>query len=378
MDFKKRRPFMFRLKTFLVFALVATVLLFGSLLTSGLADSGANHRVRNLHFGVSGGNINDHSNAFCCSGTLGSLVTDGTTQYILSNNHVLARSDQAVAGEDISQPGLIDNGCAVPPIVADFTGAAALGSNVDAAVAQVRAGQMDSTGFIEDIGVPSSATVSPSVGLGVAKSGRTTGFTTGTISSINTSVSVQYQKGCNSGKKFTVTYTNQVVINSSTFSAGGDSGSLILTNNASHNPVALLYAGSSSTTIGNPIGEVLTKLGTALGRTFSFVGGGGGGGGASPTTAGGKQPFIPGLAGLMPQLPQQAVERASAVLENHRANLMFQPGVMGVGVGASGRTDGEAAIVIYVNKDAANRPNLPDNLEGIPVTVVLTDQFIAF
>ena len=370
---------MYRLKTLAVFALVATLLLFSSLLPAGLADGGANHQRRNQHFGVSGGNVNDHSSAFCCSGTLGSLITDGSNQYILSNNHVLARSDQAVAGEDISQPGLIDNSCRVATLVADFSGAAPLGSNVDAAVALLRAGQMDSTGFIEDIGVPSSSTVNPSVGLSVAKSGRTTGFTTGTVSSVNTSVSVQYQKGCNSGKKFTVSYTNQVVINSSTFSAGGDSGSLIVTNNASHNPVALLYAGSSTTTIGNPINEVLQKLGSTLGRTFSF--GAGGGGGAAPTTKGasreGRQPFIPGLEGLMPQLPQQAVERASAVLEVHRANLMFQPAVLGVGVGASGRTDGEAAIVVYVDKDAGNRPFFPDYIEGIPVTVILTDQFIA-
>ena len=369
---------MFRFKTLLVCVLVATLLLFGSLLPSGLADGGANHQRRNQHFGVSGGNVNDHSNAFCCSGTLGSLVTNGGTQYVLSNNHVLGRSDQAVAGEDVSQPGLIDNACRVATIVADFTGAVPLGSNVDAAVAQLRSGQMDSTGFIEDIGVPSSTIVNPSVGLSVAKSGRTTGFTTGSISSINTSVTVQYQKGCNSGKKFTVSYTNQVVINSSTFSAGGDSGSLIVTNNASHNPVALLFAGSSTTTIGNPIGEVLTKLSNTLGGSFSF----GTGGGAAPTTQGGqsgeRQPFIPGLGGLMPQLPQQAADRASAVLEVHRANLMFQPGVMGAGVGASGRADGEAAIVIYVNKDSAAKPILPDSIEGIPVLVILTDQFIAF
>jgi hypothetical protein len=341
-----------------------------------LADGGPNHRVRNEHFGVSGGNVNDITTRFCCSGTLGSLITDGTTRYILSNNHVLARGDKAVAGEDVSQPGLIDNNCAVATVVADFTGAAPLGSNVDAAVAQLRTGQMDATGFIEDIGVPSSTVVNPSVGLGVAKSGRTTGFTTGTIASINTSVSVQYQANCGSGKKFTVAYTNQVVINSSTFSAGGDSGSLIVTNNASHNPVALLFAGSSTTTIGNPIGLVLTRLGTALGRTFSFVGSGG----AAPTPqggqAGGRQPFVPGLEGLMPQLPQQAADRASAILENHRANLMFQPGVIGVGVGL-GRTDSEAAIVVYVNKNAGNKPILPDDLEGIPVTVILTDEFIA-
>ena len=367
---------MFRLKSLMLFALVATLVLFSSLLPAGLADGGANHRIRNQHFGVSGGNVNDHSNAFCCSGTLGSLITDGTTKYILSNNHVLARGDQAVAGEDVSQPGLIDSNCGVATVVGDFTGAAALGSNVDAAVAQLRTGQMDSTGFIEDIGVPSSVILIPSVGLSVAKSGRTTGFTTGTVSSINTSVSVQYQKGCNQGKKFIVSYTNQVVINSSTFSAGGDSGSLIVTNNAAHNPVALLYAGSSTSTIGNPIGEVLTKLGTALGRVFVF-----GGGAAAPTIqsgqAGGRQPFIPGLERLMPQLPQQATDRASAVLEIHRANIMFQPAVMGVGVGESGRTDGEAAIIVYVNRNSGNRPILPDSIEGIPVVLFMTDQFIA-
>jgi hypothetical protein len=373
---------MFRLKTLAAFALVATLALFSSVLTSGLADGGANHQRRNQHFGVSGGNVNDASRLFCCSGTLGALVTDGTNQYILSNNHVLARSDSAAAGEDVSQPGLIDNGCRVATLVADFTGAAALGSNVDAAVAQLRPGTMDSTGFIEDIGVPSSTTVLPTVGMSVAKSGRTTGFTTGSISSINTSVNVGYQRGCGSGKKFTVSYTGQLIINSSTFSAGGDSGSLIVTNNASHNPVGLLFAGSSTTTIANPINLVLTRLTAALGRTISF--GGGGGGPAAAITSdgdiqgpGGRRPFTPGIQSLMPELPQQAVDRASAVLENHRANLMFQPAVMGVGVGASGRTDGEAAIVVYVNKDAGNRPFLPDSIEGIPVTVILTDEFIA-
>ena len=375
---------MFRLKTIMVVALVASLLLFSSLLTPGLADGGASHKTRNQHFGVSGGNTNDRSNAFCCSGTLGALITDGSTQYILSNNHVLGRSDQAVAGEDVSQPGMIDMGCRVGTLVGDFFGAAPLGSNVDAAVAVLRPGTMDSSGFIEDIGAPSSSIVNPSVGLSVAKSGRTTGFTTGTVSSINTSVNVQYQRGCGGGKKFTVSYRNQVIINSSTFSAGGDSGSLIVTNNSSHNPVALLYAGSSTSTIGNPIGEVLSKLSSALGRSFSFGGGGGGGGGGSAASttqkghqAGERQPFVPGLERLMPQLPQQAVERASAVLEVHRANLMFQPGVMGAGIGA-GRTDGEAAIVIYVNKDAGERPILPTDIEGIPVMMILTDQFIAF
>jgi len=348
----------------------------GVFLTPGLADSGANHQIRNMHFGVSGGNVNDASRSFCCSGTLGSLVTDGTTQYILSNNHVLARSDQATAGEDISQPGLIDNACRPGTLVADFTIASPLGSNVDAALAQLRAGTMDSTGFIEDIGVPSRAVVAPTVGLSVAKSGRTTGFTTGTISSINTSVSVQYQRGCNSGKKFTVSYTNQVVINSSTFSAGGDSGSLIVSNSG-HNPVALLYAGSSSSTIGNPASEVLTKLSAVLGRSLSFVGSGT----ASPlkgNSTSEAQPFVRGFEGHMPQLPSQAADRASAVLEVHRANLMATPGVIGAGVGATPENDSEAAIVVYVDRTSSARPQFAPALDGVAVRVVYTDPFVAF
>jgi hypothetical protein len=367
---------MVRFRSLFIALAVLAFVVFGSLLPS-LADGGANHRVRNQHFGVSGGNVNDASRSFCCSGTLGSLVTDGTTQYILSNNHVLGRSDQAAAGEDISQPGLIDNGCRIATLVGDFTIASPLGSNVDAAIAQLRAGTMDSTGFIEDVGVPTRSVVAPSVGLSVAKSGRTTGFTTGTIGSINTSVSVQYQAGCNSGKKFTVSYTNQVVINSSTFSAGGDSGSLIVTNNSSHNPVALLYAGSSSSTIGNPAGEVLTKLSTVLGRSLTFVGSGT----AGPTTQSAKsqvEPFLRGFGGQMPVLPQQASDRASAVLEAYRANLMATPGVIGAGVGVTSENDVEPAIVVYVDRTAGNRPVFGPALDGVAVRVVLTDPFVAF
>src|SRR6185369_7341227 len=124
-----------------------------------------------------------------------------------------------------------------------------------------------------------------------------------------------YQMGCNSGKKFTVSYTNQVVINSSSFSAGGDSGSLIVSNSG-HNPVALLYAGSSSSTIGNPAGEVLSKLSNVLGRSLTFVGSGS----AGPITRalqGEVAPFVRGGDSQMRQLPPQAADRASAVLEQH-------------------------------------------------------------
>lgn len=367
------------MKTFKYFALVLALFAFlvgAPLLNPSSADNGPNHRVRNLHFGVSGGNVNDSSRRFCCSGTLGALVQSGVTQYILSNNHVLARGDQAVAGEDISQPGLIDNNCQIPPIVADFTVAPHLGTNVDAAIAQLRTGQMDPTGFIEDIGIPSSVVRNPAVGLGVAKSGRTTGFQTGTISSINTSVTVQYTTTCGGHKGFNVSYTNQVVINSTTFSAGGDSGSLIVTNDSCHQPVALLFAGSSSSTIGNPIGEVLSKVSTALGSPVSFVGPACGTAGAAAAAAGGTSTASAG--GQMPELPEQAAERATQAMESRKDDLMSRPSVIGVGVGQSDTDATEAVIVVYVDRTAGGKPILPRTIDGIRVKRVDTDPFVAY
>jgi hypothetical protein len=347
--------YMFKTKIHLLASILTT-----ALVCSPLAAQNP-YQTRNMNYGVSGGNINDISRAFCCSGTLGSLVTAGGVQYILSNNHVLARQDQAALGEDISQPGLIDSNCQPATIVADFTRAVQLGNNVDCAIAAVRSGQMNSTGNIQGIGIPSSVIKAPTLGLAVIKSGRTTGTTTGTIGSINTSVNVQYQIRCGQGKKYVISYTNQVLINSGSFSAGGDSGSLILSNNntSCRQPVALLFAGSSSTTIGNPIGEVASKLGV------SFVGG--------TCTSAASQPS--GGQGM--QLPEQALDHARKVLEQNRHDLMSKPGVLGVGLGSL-EDNSEAAIVVYVDKTSSAKPQLPDHIDNVPVRIIMTDPFIAF
>ncbi len=328
--------------------------------------SGANpYQSRNTHFGVSGGNVNDVSRAFCCSGTLGSLVQDSNlVQYALSNNHVLARADQASPGENISQPGLVDSSCQPATTVANFTSAVPLGNNVDAAIAHVITGQMDPTGFIEGIGLISGVVKAPSVGLAVEKSGRTTGTTTGTVGSINTSVSVQYQKGCNQGKKFVVSYTNQVVINSTTFSAGGDSGSLIVSNNATcPQPVALLFAGSSSTTIANPIGEVLSKLTPAV----SFVGSV-----CSASTS--EQPISDGQTA--PSI--ESVARATKAMRTQEADLMSRPGIIGVGVGESDTGSTDAAIVVYVDVNSPVSAKVPKKINGVRVRKVFTEPFVAY
>ena len=354
---------MLKSKIRLFASIVGTAAILGAPL---LVQAANPYQSRNMNFGVSGGNVNDISSAFCCSGTLGSLVHAGTTQYVLSNNHVLSRQDQAVAGEDISQPGLVDNGCQPATHVADFTRAVKLGNNVDCAIAQIRAGTMNSNGSIQGIGTISSVVKAPSVGLAVEKSGRTTGTTKGTIGSINTSVNVQYQIRCGQGKKYVVSYTNQVVVNSGSFSAGGDSGSLILTNNNCHQPVALLFAGSSSTTIGNPIGEVLGKLGGGL----SFVGGT-----CSASTA--AVPTIDQSGMQSFDLPEQALEHAGKVLEQNRHDLMSRPGVLGVGLGAT-EDNSAPAIVVYVDKTSSVQPQLPSQVDRVPVRIIFTDPIIAY
>jgi hypothetical protein len=361
---------MFKTKIHLLASILTTAFICSPLAAHAAPPPPNPYQTRNTNYGVSGGNVNDITKVFCCSGTLGSLVTAGGVQYILSNNHILADQDQAQPGEDISQPGLVDTSCQPATTVANFTTAVPLGNNVDCAIAAVISGQMNSTGNIQGMtGTLSSVVKAPAVGLAVQKSGRTTGHTTGTIGSINTSVSVQYQLRCGQGKKYVLNYTNQVVINSSSFSAGGDSGSLILTNNSCAQPVALLFAGSRTTTVANPISEVLTKLGTQaqppLNATVSFVGG--------TCTASASQPS----GGQELQLPQQALDHAGRVLEQNRHDLMSRPGVLGVGLGAL-EDNSQAAVIVYVDKTSSAKPQLPERVDNVPVRVIFTDPFIAY
>ena len=325
---------------------------------------------RTQFFGSSGGNVNDISKSFCCSGTLGSLVKDVSgAQLILSNNHVLADTDQAAPGEAISQPGLVDNNCRPATTVAHFTVAPHLGTNVDAALARLVAGTMNSNGSILNIGQPSTATVVPTLNMAVAKSGRTTGLTCGSVQSVSTTVKVQYQRGCNSGQKFTITYTNQVVVGGS-FSAAGDSGSLIVSRTAAH-PAALLFAGSSSTTIGNPIRVVLSKVSTSLGKQVSFVG-------SSTRTANVSCPTTATNTTVAKEKPSQPdMDRAVIIKEAHVRELMADPAVMAVGVGASETEPTEAVITIYVETGRIHGP-IPSELEGVRTQVIRTDRIRAF
>jgi len=240
----------------------------------GKPGSGVSHTARQtppIKLGTSGGWGSDLANGYCCGGTLGSLIQRNGTQHILSNYHVFeadivhgGNDNVAKTGDGIIQPGLVDVRCnaANAQVVATLEVDRSLpDSNVDASIAQVVPGMVDPNGSILEIGTISSSTVSAFLKQAVKKSGRTTGLSRSTISGLNATVSVAYENECAGGPAFTKTFTGQILIanRGSKFLAGGDSGSLMVEDKAT-NPraVGLLFAGSSSLAVANPIDEVLS------------------------------------------------------------------------------------------------------------------------
>lgn len=354
----------------------------------------ASHFPAPVPLGTSGGNAQDSStsgsNTFCCSGTIGSLVTRGGKLYILSNNHVMARSDLAAVGEAIIQPGLVDNNCQVGGTVT----AANLSQffnleddprpNVDAALAEIVPGAVDPLGTIVQLGgtaigdQPTDGTpnpgpgVAPTVGRQVAKSGASTGLTCGTILSINTSINVQYQKGCNTGDTYVCDFTNQIAIGDPGFSALGDSGSLIVTQDTA-DPVGLLFAGTSTETIANPVSVIQQQLADKdTGERFAFAGDASVGAHpvaacsiAMPTAA---RAF--GLEGVVLTADDRQV--ATDARDAHAGDLLARPEVLALGVGLSYDRPGKPAVLVFVGR-GQSRGSLPASVGGVRTRVVEVD-----
>ena len=222
-------------------------------------------RVRPLHPGLS------IAHRDVTAGTLGGFVTvagsDGV--FALSNNHVLAASDQAALDDPVLQPGPHDGGTAgdrVGRLARAVPLDAGGGNGVDAALA-----------LLEDVTDVSDVDPTYPVGrltgwaepddeVAVEKVGRTTGWTKGRISAIELDdVAVEYPVGV-------VSFDGQVEVTGArgAFSAGGDSGSLVYRPDT-REAVGLLFAGSerggadgTGLTFCNPIGLVLESLGATL------------------------------------------------------------------------------------------------------------------
>jgi len=219
------------------------------------------------------------------AGTIGARVTDGSNVFILSNNHVLANNNNAVLGDNIIQPGAFDGGVALDDAIAtltDFEPIDFVGDNtMDAAVALSTTAELGIAtptgeyGSIAGYGVP-SALLHPAYGdpgvlgdenlaslLGtpVQKVGRTTGHTMGSVTTINAIVTVCYDSpDCTQ----VATFVDQIIIGPGGFAAGGDSGSLIVTDDLLYQGVGLLFAGNGSITIANRIDLVLNRFGVSI------------------------------------------------------------------------------------------------------------------
>ena len=229
-----------------------------------------------ISLGTSGGPTYDFANGYCCSGTLGSLVKIGTTQYILSNSHVLegdtvlgSNNRIAQTGDPITQPGLMDLSCnrTLAQTVGTLVKKRSLAtSNVDCAIAKVTAGRVRTDGYILGIGTISRYISAAALNQRVKKSGRTSGLTRSSISGLNATMRVGYTNECGGGTYYKTFYGQIVIANPwNSFLRPGDSGSLMV-QDTSPNPraIGLLFAGNNSTALANPIGQVLSFLGATM------------------------------------------------------------------------------------------------------------------
>ncbi len=229
------------------------------------------------------------------AGTLGAVVRDVTTNemLLLSNNHVMANSNDAKTGDTILQPGPADGGKAPQDRIADLLRfvkiayksgdggggdgsecpfanliskimnaiASVLGSKtrlmaikaqatnlVDAAVAKPWQTSAIDENTLQIGKIKGTATAT--IGMAVKKSGRTTGLTQGTITVLDATIDVGY------GGNRVATYEHQLLSND--MSDPGDSGSLLV--DSQNHAVGLLFAGSDEVTVYNPIETVLQQL----------------------------------------------------------------------------------------------------------------------
>jgi len=356
-----------------------------------------NQNAQNLPtpLGVSGGNINDSGAGACCGGTLGALVSRGGQQYILSNSHVLARTDLGALGDSILQPGLFDSSCSTSGtnVVANLSQfvdleSSSSGPPVDAALALVASGKVDPSGTILELGGATSSGqptngpphagtgVAPSLyepdgvtPLKVAKSGRATGLTCSSIGAINLTASVTFQKGCGTGTQFQQTYTNLVLVEGGEFSAQGDSGALIVTQD-SGDPLALLFASSDTASLASPVSDVLAALADpSTGEKPVFVGSAGTHAVAACSLPGAQSSFssVSHTADRSPSA--DTLELATRIRDSNASLLLAHPEVLALGVGASLDSPEEAAILIFVQKDAATN-TLPKQVDGVRARIV--------
>ena len=354
-----------------------------------------------IELGASGGRltdtVTDDQITTCCGGTLGSLLTLDNTQYILSASHVLARPGPITtrAGDPIIQPALIDVNCdtsratTVANLSQIYNITTGQLPTVDAAMAQIVPGEVDTSGNILYLGdsvnvsnVPLAgaphagsglAVTSSLIGREVAKSGRSTGLTCSTIDSVGVTATVQYVPNCDgTGIPVQVQFSGQIDVVGGQFAAEGDSGSLIVTQDTA-DPVALFFSASDTSSLGNPVSEVLNFLADSNGNRPAFVGG------APHEVIGCTLPsssqaaiFAGTSSGATSSLSQALLLHAASVRDVYASTLVTQSAVTAVGVGASFDNPAEPAVLLFV-PPGQSLANLPSQLDGVRTRIVSGD-----
>lgn len=227
------------------------------------------------------------------AGTLGCWVRDANGKWcILSNNHILANCNDAEIGDPIVQPGPIDGGTRddIVAVLSDYEmmifsaspsqcpWANSAVKVLDRVSGLLRSKQRFSVSEVQpsinlvDAAIaaavddkyvePSilnigtiSGWIKPELGMKVAKSGRSTGLMRHEIIVLDATVTIDYDQGRSAW------FEKQIV--TGPMSAPGDSGSLLVTESQDDKPLAvgLLFAGSESATIHNPIETVMDRFG---------------------------------------------------------------------------------------------------------------------
>jgi len=189
--------------------------------------------------------------------------------FVLSNNHVLANENRSRVGDPVIQPGSLDGGVTAQDVIGELFDFVPLRfeqstnvqtpqvNKVDAACALVH----EFGTFNRDIfwvghpkGWRTRQNVEDAVTSGntrVQKTGRTTGYTTGTISAVSWDGWIAYDSGF-------AYFEDQLLITPGTFSDSGDSGSCIL--DMDENITGLLFGGGATHTIANFIEDVWQQL----------------------------------------------------------------------------------------------------------------------
>lgn len=205
------------------------------------------------------GGISCARNRFMLAGTVGlPLLYKGDVPVMLSNNHVIALSftdAPPVGGEPVRQPSLMDKYDAEDDFVAnllDWEGCVSgVDNSMDAAIAALT---VAAKAELLELG-PYSAIAEPAVGMEVAKSGRSSGVTEGTVLYLDAVIQVDY------GLPAPITYVGQVAM--SPMLVPGDSGSAIV-RKSDNAVVALGFAGSSLMAFAVPISRVMQRFGLSL------------------------------------------------------------------------------------------------------------------